>query len=219
VFCGWVNQRQTDIINFQNAQIDALLKKLGKKRILLTDDQRRILAVKGKSIGRKALRELTTIVTPDTILRIEHSWPRSGTTARNGSLVGHEFVKLLSIWSSDSQRRIQSGVSTGFKIQGALKNVGYFISDTTVGNILKAHGIEPAPDRQSTGSWSRFLKAHWDVMAAIDFTTVEVWTPSGLTTMHLLFVMEVKTRRVHLAACTSSLGDNFMKALLTCDVV
>jgi putative transposase len=68
-FCGWVNQRQTEMIEFQNAQIAALLEKLGKKRILLDDDQRRLLAVKGKSIGRKALRELTTIVTPDTILR------------------------------------------------------------------------------------------------------------------------------------------------------
>ncbi len=68
-FCGLVNQRQTEIIDFQNAQIMTLLEKLGKKRVLLTDDQRRLLAVKGKSIGRKALQELTTIVTPDTILR------------------------------------------------------------------------------------------------------------------------------------------------------
>ena len=66
---GWVNQRQQQIIEFQNAEIEALLKKLGKKRVLLTDDQRRILAVKGKALGRKALMELTTIVTPDSILR------------------------------------------------------------------------------------------------------------------------------------------------------
>lgn len=46
-----------------------MLKKLGKKRVLLTDDQRRLLAVQGKALGRKALMELTTIVTPDTILR------------------------------------------------------------------------------------------------------------------------------------------------------
>ena len=68
-FCGWVNHRQSEIIEFQNAQISTLLEKLGSKRILLTDDQRRLLAVKGKALGRKTLRELTTIVTPDTILR------------------------------------------------------------------------------------------------------------------------------------------------------
>ena len=45
------------------------MKAQGKKRLLLSDDQRRLLAVKGKSLGRMALMELTTIVTPDTILR------------------------------------------------------------------------------------------------------------------------------------------------------
>ena len=44
---GWANERQQQIIEFQNDQIKALLKKLGKKRVLLTDDQRRVLAVKG----------------------------------------------------------------------------------------------------------------------------------------------------------------------------
>ena len=67
--CGMVNERQQQIIEFQNAQIEALLKKPGKKRLLLDDDQRRLLAVKAHAIGRKALLELTTIVTPDTILR------------------------------------------------------------------------------------------------------------------------------------------------------
>ena len=46
---GWVNQRQQQIIEFQNAEIEALLKKLGKKRVLLTEDQRRLLAGKGKA--------------------------------------------------------------------------------------------------------------------------------------------------------------------------
>ena len=70
--CGRVNQRQQQIIEFQNAQIEALLKKLGRKRLLLDNAQRRLLAVKAHAIGRKALLELTTIVTPDTILRWHH---------------------------------------------------------------------------------------------------------------------------------------------------
>lgn len=69
ILIGQANERQQRIIEFQNDQIEALLKKLGKKRVLLTDDQRRVLAVKGPALGRKALLELTTIVTPDTILR------------------------------------------------------------------------------------------------------------------------------------------------------
>ena len=97
------------------------------------------------------------------------------------------------------------------RIQGELARVGYPISDTTVSNILKAHGIEPALTRKRTGSWDTFLKAHWDVMTAIEFTTVEVWTKSGLVTFYLLFVMELKTRRVHFSGCTTSPKEAWMK--------
>jgi putative transposase len=50
-------------------------------------------------------------------------------------------------------------------------------------------------------------------LAAIDFTTIEVWTKRGLVTYYLLFVMEVATRRVHFAACSPTLGDDFMKQI------
>ncbi len=90
------------------------------------------------------------------------------------------------------------------RIQGALKNVGYHIADSTVANVLKAHGIEPAPDRQRTPAWSTFLKAHWDSIFATDFTTVEVWTRNGLVTFYVLAVMHLKTRRVHIAGITPS---------------
>ena len=88
------------------------------------------------------------------------------------------------------------------RIQGALANLGHDISDTTVGNILRAHGMEPAPKRRLTSTWKTFLKAHWDVLAAIDFTTIEVWSPRGLVTYYLLAVMELATRRVHFAGLT-----------------
>jgi hypothetical protein len=99
------------------------------------------------------------------------------------------------------------------RIQSALANVGYCISDTTVKNVLKAHGNEPASERQHTGSWATFLKTHWDVLAAIDFTTIEVWTRSGLVTYYLLFVMELKTRRVHFAGCTPNPNAAWMKQI------
>ena len=99
------------------------------------------------------------------------------------------------------------------RISGALSNVGYHICDSTIGNILKAHGIEPAPTRRRTGSWQTFLKAHWDVMASIDFTTVEAWTTRGLTTFYLLFVMELKTRRVHFAGCTTHPNEAWIKTM------
>jgi transposase InsO family protein len=85
------------------------------------------------------------------------------------------------------------------------------LSDTTVSNILKSYGIDPAPDRKRTGSWATFLKSHWDVLAAIDFTSMEVWTRHGLVTFYLLFVMELKTRRVHFAGCTTNPGEDWLK--------
>ena len=57
IIAGLINRQQQQVIEFQNAQIRILMDKLGKKRILLTDDQRRMLAVKGKALGRKALFE------------------------------------------------------------------------------------------------------------------------------------------------------------------
>jgi transposase InsO family protein len=86
----------------------------------------------------------------------------------------------------------------------ALSNLGHRISDTTVARILKAHGVEPAPDRRRQSTWKSFLEAHWDVLASVDFTTIEVWTKSGLITCYLLFVMELATRRVHFAGCTTN---------------
>ena len=83
-------------------------------------------------------------------------------------------------------------------------NLGHEISDQTVGNILKEHGIEPAPERKRQTSWGTFLKAHWDSLAAIDFTTTEVWTMHGLVTMFVLVVMELKTRRIEIAGVTAN---------------
>ena len=95
--------------------------------------------------------------------------------------------------------------------QGALANLGHEISDQTVGYILKEHGIEPAPERKRQTTWKTFLKSHWDVLAAIDFTTIEVWTGGGLVTFCLLFVMEIATRRVHFAGCTPNPDELWMR--------
>lgn len=68
-------------------------------------------------------------------------------------------------------------------------------------------------ERRNYGIWTTLLKAHRDVMAAVDFTTVEVWTKSGLVTFYLLFVMKLKTRRVHFAGCTTSPHEEWVKQM------
>jgi transposase InsO family protein len=99
------------------------------------------------------------------------------------------------------------------RIQGALANLGHQISDQTVGNILKQHGIEPAPERKRTTTWKTFLHAHWDVLSAIDFTAIEVWTRGGLVTFYLLFVMHLRSRRVCFAGCTPNPGQEWMQQI------
>jgi putative transposase len=210
---GWLNEQQRQIIEFQNDQIEALLQQLGRKRILLSDAQRRILAVKGKALGRKTLRELTTIVTPDTILRwhrelVARKWDYSEKRRPVGRPRIRQVIVDLIL------RFARENPTWGYdRIQGALANVGYRISDRTVGNVLESHGLEPAPDHQRTGEWSTFLKAHWEVLAAIDFTTIEIWTKGGLVTYYLLFVMELKTRRVHFAGCTPHPDGQWMRQI------
>jgi transposase InsO family protein len=92
-----------------------------------------------------------------------------------------------------------------------LANLGHTLSDAAVGNILKGSGIEPAPDRKRLTTWRTFLLAHWQVLAAVDFTTVEVWTANGLVTFYRLFVMERATRRVCFAGSTTSPDEAWMK--------
>ena len=69
ILAGWVNQQQQQVIEYLRTENQVLKEMHGKKRILLNDDQRRRLAVKGKVLGRKLLDEIGTLVTPDTILR------------------------------------------------------------------------------------------------------------------------------------------------------
>jgi putative transposase len=190
IVASWTNEEQQRVIEYLRTENQILKERLGKKRILLSNDQRRRLAVKGKTLGRRLLEQFGTLFTPDTILRwhrqlVAQKWDFSN---RKKKKIGRprvrqvivdlilQFAKENPLWGYD-------------RIQGALANVGYRISDTTVSNILKAHGIEPAPIRKRTGSWETFLKSHWDVLASIDFTTVEVWTRKDLlrSTYYLLW--------------------------------
>ena len=214
IFAGWINRHQQEAIQYFKAENRVLREKLGKKRILLNDDQRRRLAVKGKVLGRKRLKEIGSLFSPDTILRwhrrlVALKWDYSDRRKKSGRPpIDTEIVKLILKFAKENP-------AWGYdRIVGALVNVGHRISHQTVANILKSHGIEPAPDRDERTSWKTFLKAHWETLAAIDFTNVEVWTPRGLVTFSLLFAMELKTRRVHFAGCvTTSDGGKSMQRM------
>lgn len=202
IVAGWVNREQQQALEYVQTENAVLKEYHGKKRILLSDDQRRRLAVKGKVLGRKRLEEVGTLFTPDTILRwhrmlVAEKWnhvdkrksPGRPAVSQEVAELVLKFAKENSTWGYD-------------RIADALGNIGHKLSDQSVGNILAANGIEPAPTRKRTTTWNTFLKAHWDQLAAIDFTTVEVWTKNGLVTFYLLFAMQMRTRKVKFVGCT-----------------
>ena len=195
---GWINRQQQIVIEYLMEENRVLRELHGKKRLRFTDAQRTRLAAKAKSLGRKALCELETMVTPDTLLR----WHRNliarkydGSKNRRPGRPGvMKKIRELVV------RMATENETWGYdRIEGALLNLGHRVSDTTVGRILKANGIEPAPRRRKRANWNTFIKAHFEHIAAIDFFTVEVWTLRGLIRYHVLVVMDLATRRVEIA--------------------
>jgi putative transposase len=195
---GWLEREQRDVIAFLREENRTLKAQLSGRQLQLNDEQRRRLAVPGQRLGRAVLREVATLVTPDTILRwhrelIARKWTyarrRSG---RPGVLA--EIRRLV-------LRMATENPSWGYtRIQGALKNVGHRVARSTIASILKAEGIPPSRERPS--SWRTFLRAHWSALVAADFFTTEVWTARGLVTYYTLFVLELQSRRVHVAGST-----------------
>jgi len=170
----FIRQEQEKVIEYLQLENQILREKIAAKRVLLNDDQRRLLAVKGKSLGRQQLAKIATIAQADTILR----WHRELIVPKDTSKASHnigrpptdqEVVDLV-------LRMARENVSWGYqRIASALHNLGYTICRTTVANILRRHGIDPAPSRQRTISWSTFFKAHWDVLEGLDLATITLW--------------------------------------------
>ena len=128
-----------------------------KGRVRLSDGERKALAEIGQKLGKKALEEVAKIVKPDTIL----AWHRKlvaqkfdGSQQRKAPgrpTIAPELEALV-------VRMAQENRSWGYdRIVGALANLGHTVSDQTVGNILKRHGLLPAPERQTTTTWKEFI--------------------------------------------------------------
>jgi transposase InsO family protein len=163
-------------------------------------------------LGRTRLKELATLVTPDTLLRwyqrlIAQKFDGSKTRKALGRPRVAEEVEQLVI------RMAEENPTWGYRrIQGALANLGHVIDTITVRNVLRRHHMDPAPQRRKAGmGWAQCLKLHWKVLAATDFFTVEVATWHGLVTYYVLVVMELATRRVHVAGITPHPTAAFMQ--------
>ena len=209
VVTGWVTRRQQAAIDYVIAENRILREKLGKRRLRLTDAQRRRLAIKGQAVGRKELAKIACIVTPDTILRwyrtlVARKYDSSGRRNAGRPRTDAEIERLVLEMATENPRW---GYTT---IRNALANIGITISRTTVARILAENGIEPAPQRRKRIPWKTFLATHWDGLMAADFFTSEVLSVRGLIRYSVFFVMELKTRRVHIAGVTPAPNEQWM---------
>jgi transposase InsO family protein len=98
------------------------------------------------------------------------------------------------------------------RIQGALQNVGHRVGRSTIRRVLKAAGLPPVPQRQT--SWQTFLKAHGGAIAGADFFTTEVWTVRGLVRYYTVFVIDLASRRVQLLGSTPNPAAIFMQQVV-----
>jgi putative transposase len=206
---GWLDRRERQAIAYLIEENRLLRRQLGGRRLRLTDDDRRRLAVRAYRVGRAALREIATIATPDTLLRWHRQLiARKWTYARKSGprVVLFEIRQLV-------VRMATENPTWGYtRIQGALKNVGHCVGRSTVRRILKAAGLPPVPQRPT--SWQTFLKAHWGAIADADFFTTEVWTWRGLVTYYTVFVIDLASRRVQILGSTPHPEALFMEQIV-----
>ncbi len=163
---GWITRQQDAVIDYLREENRVLKEQLGRRRLRLTDAQRRRLAVRGKAIGRRALSEVASLVTPDTILRWHRRLVAQKWTYKRRS---PGRPRIMEIIADLVVRMARENHGWGYtRIQGALQNIGHRVGRTTIGNILEKNGIGPAPERGKRTTWRQFLKSHWDVLAAAD---------------------------------------------------
>jgi putative transposase len=194
----WLGRCQQQLIEYQREEIQLLRQKLGGRRLRFSDRDRRRLAVLGRRLGRRALGQVATVATPDTILR----WYRElvakkydGSAKRGpgrpGTVTG--VIRLL-------VRMARENPSWGYtRLRGALKNIGHELGRNTIKRILQEQGIDPAPTRKRRYSWETFIRAHLGAIAAADFFTVEVMGLFGLVRMYVFFVIDLASRKVEVA--------------------
>jgi putative transposase len=178
-----------------------------------SDVERATLGEIGFRLGRRALSEVATAAQPDTIL----AWYRrlvarkfDGSPARRVTgrpRIDRDVEQLI-------VRMARENRSWGYdRIVGALANLGHNVSDQTIGNVLRRHGIPPAPERKRTTTWAEFIRTHLALLAATDFFTVEVLTLRGLVTYYVLFFIHLESRRVDVAGITAHPDEPWMEQI------
>lgn len=165
------------------------------RRPQLTMADRVLLAAASRLLPRPNWRSF--VVTPQTLLRwhrrlVARRWTYGGRCGRPP--IGEEIRALV-------LRLARENLHWGYqRIAGELNGLGIAVSVTTVKKILREAGLGPAGSRGGV-SWRAFLRAQAQSILAVDFFTVET---ISLQRLYVLFFIELGSRRVHLAGCTTN---------------
>ena len=210
--CQWLREPELLLRNEYLAAENRILRAKLPTRLRLGNPERATLAEMGKRLGRRALREVACVAKPDTILAwyrrlIAQKFDGSKHRQYPGRPPVSAEVEALVV------RVARENAGWGYdRIVGALANLGHHVSDQTVGNILRRHGIAPAPQRSQITPWKDFLAAHMNVLAGCDFFTVEVLTWRGLV-YYVLFFLHLESRRVSVAGITRHPDQEWMEQI------
>jgi hypothetical protein len=192
-------------LRLRNAYLTAenrILRNHIKGRVQLTDAERKTLAKMGKKLGKKALEEVATIAQPDTILAwhrtlMAQTCDRSPPRQSVGRPRMDQELEVLVV------RMARENRSWGYdRIVGAVANLGYRISDQTVGNILKRHDIPPAPERMKTLTWREFIRMHMAVLGATECFSSAVWSWLRPLASFVLSFLHIGLRKGYVAGMT-----------------
>jgi hypothetical protein len=192
-------------LRLRNAYLAAenrILRNHIKGRVPLTDAERKTLAEMGQKLGKKALDEVATIAQPDTILAwhrtlVAQACDRSPPRKPVGRPRMDQELEALVV------RMARENRSWGYdRMVGAVANLGYRISDQTVGNILKRHDIPPAPERTKTLTWRECIGMHMAVLGATEFFSSAVWSWLRLLVSSVLSFLHVGLRKGYAAGMT-----------------
>jgi len=152
---GWMNLRQHEVVEYLLEENRVLREQIGNRHIRFTADQRCRLAVRAKTLSRKILVQVATIVRPETLL----AWHRKLIAKKyDGSAYRTPGRPRTATEISDLVVRMaEENRGWGYRrIQGALSNLGHVLARTTIADILKRHGIDPVWSGNYIGLSSSF---------------------------------------------------------------
>jgi transposase InsO family protein len=190
------DKRDAEILALRH-QILVLQRQVNRPRF--TDTDRTILAVLSTVVARSRLPQIMLIVQPKTVIGwhrrlVARHWTYPPITRRGRPPTLAEI------------RRLAIGLATenptwGYRrIHGELARLGHTIAASTVWTILRAAGIDPTPGRTGP-TWAQFIRTQAKDVLATDFACVDTAT---LRRFHVLFFIEIATRRVQLGGITTN---------------